>query len=192
MIIGQSDTDYSRRILANDTALIRICGQCAVRRRSAESSARRLRRVGITADPHLTRTPLPATAATHSLSLISNVYHSSRCRNRNEAKRSFRSGWLLCGGRRIPQFVTIGGYPILDQSNRAGRTASFFIPFSADLHRVHKHSRRGRGRATNRPPGQVRGTDRSNHAAMWSINKGHGGGKLKGGSVWPSHHRLKP
>ena len=53
----------------------------------------------------LTRTPLPAPAATHSLSLISNVYHSSRCRNRNEAKRSFRSGWLLCGGRRIPQFV---------------------------------------------------------------------------------------
>ena len=64
-----------------------------------------------TADPHLTRTPLPATAATHSLSLISNVYHSSRCRNRNEAKRSFRSGWLLCGGRRIPQFVNIWRIP---------------------------------------------------------------------------------
>ena len=121
MIIGQSDTDYSRRILVNDTALIRICGQCAVRRRSAESSARRLRRVGITADPHLTRTPLPATAATHSLSLISNVYHSSRCRNRNEAKRSFRSGWLLCPrtAGRIPQFVRTWRIPdiALDQSN---------------------------------------------------------------------------
>ena len=122
MIIGQSDTDYSRRILVNDTALIRICGQCAVRRRSAESSARRLRRVGITADPHLTRTPLPATAATHSLSLISNVYHSSRCRNRNEAKRSFRSGGVTLpadgGDTSIRQYLADTRRDIaLDQSN---------------------------------------------------------------------------
>ena len=64
-----------------------------------------------TADPHLTRTPLPATAATHSLSLISNVYHSSRCRNRNEAKRSFRSGGVTLPADGAD--TSIGGYPIL-------------------------------------------------------------------------------
>ena len=56
---------------------------------------------------------------------------------------------------------------------------------------VYTSIREGGGAAlqTGHP---ARSVAQSNHAAMWSINKGHGGGKLKGGSVWPSHHRLKP
>lgn len=90
-----------------------------------------------------------------------------------------------------PQFVNWRIPDIaLDQSNVLAVQPRFsfrFLPICI----VYTSIREGGGAAlqTGHP---ARSVAQSNHAAMWSINKGHGGGKLKGGSVWPSHHRLKP